>query len=322
MSDSKVRIGVVGAGRWGPNLIRNFHLNSRSLVAAVADRNPERLALIRERHGAGVALIEDVDELIADESIDAVVICTPTETHYEFARKTLEAGKHVFVEKPLARTSEECQHLIELARLKGLVLFVGHVFVYNPAIRAVGKLIAQGWFGKIFHMQVTRTNLGPVRGDVSALWDLAPHDLSILQYWLGEMPKTVSAVGGCYLNAGIEDTVFATYRFRDGLLANVHVSWLNPKKEREITIVGEKMMLDWDDMSIERPVRIYDKSVSFFPDIKVGEPLKAECEAFLNALGDPKTSLSSGEHGKLVVDALVATERSIKDHGREVVITL
>ena len=342
----KVNIGVIGAGRWGPNLIRNFQSDAGSRVLAVADQSEVRLNVIRERY-PDVAVSNSADDLFKNKDIDAVVICTPTATHYELAKRALESGKHVFVEKPLAKSSVECESLIALSKKAGKVLFVGHVFVYNASIQVVREHIRNGALGKIYHVQITRTNLGPVRSDVNALWDLASHDLSILHYWLGELPSRVSAVGGRFLNANIEDTVFATYTFPNNLLANIHVSWLNPKKVREITVVGEKKMLVWDDMNLDKPVQIYDKKITidklvadrpdnsivdtfvgfrasihegetFVPKVGVNEPLTAECHAFLKAIKDPATSLSTGEHGRVVVQALEATDISMRENGAEV----
>ena len=341
----KVRIGVLGAGRWGPNLIRNFHSDPASTVVAVADSNRSRLELLKERYG-DVRLTTSSGEVIGSDDVDAVVICTPTATHFELASKALKAGKHVFVEKPLAREVKECETLIRLASKARRVLFVGHVFVYNAGVQAVREYIRKGALGKIFHIQVRRTNLGPVRTDVSALWDLASHDLSILDYWLGEMPTKVSAVGGRFLSGDLEDTVFATYTFPSKTLANIHVSWLSPKKVREITVVGSKKMLVWNDMQLERPLELCDLSITVdsvsgepagevvdtfqafrssihegetvVPKIALNEPLSAECKAFLKALKDPKSSLSGGLEGKRVVQALVATDASIWKNGREV----
>ncbi|MBI3556949.1 MAG: Gfo/Idh/MocA family oxidoreductase [Deltaproteobacteria bacterium] len=345
----KLRIGVIGAGRWGPNLIRNFHSDPASVVVMVADQSTVRLQVLKERY-PDIAVTESADEVFANPAIDAIVICTPTATHHELARKALENGKNVFVEKPLARTVAECDALVALAEKARKILFVGHIFVYNASIQVIREHIRKGDLGKIFHVQITRTNLGPVRNDVSALWDLASHDLSILQYWLGEMPVRVSAVGGRFLSNKLEDTVFATYTFANNLLANIHVSWLNPKKVREITVVGEKKMLVWDDMNLDKPVQIYDKKITidsdqatgadrsivdtfagfrasihegetFVPKIGVNEPLAAECKAFLRAVKDPSTSLSTGYQGKLVVQALAATDLSLKENGREISIS-
>lgn len=337
-----LRLAVLGAGRWGPNLIRNFYTNTRSQVTWVVDLDESRHQKIREKY-PDVRVSTNVRDVLEADNVDGVVVCTPTETHYELTKQILNADKHVFVEKPLATEVEQCRELTELAESKNKTLFVGHVFVYNAGIQAVKKYIDNGSLGKVLYFHINRTNLGPVRTDVNALWDLAPHDLSILEYWLGKPAKSVSATGACFLNAPIEDAVFATYRFDDNVFANLHVSWLNPKKVREIVIVGEKKMLIWDDMNLQHPVHIYDKTVEYknqnqddlpdtfmgfrnsihegdtiIPKINLNEPLSAECVAFLDAVENPASSLSSGTHGKNVVAALQATQASMRERSVEI----
>jgi predicted dehydrogenase len=341
MMNNKIRLGIIGAGRWGPNLIRNFHTHPETQVVAVADRIESRQKLIQEKYPEiQVSGLED--NVLNNPNVDAVVICTPTNTHFELAQKALQNKKHVFVEKPLAQTTKECNALVELAEKVGKTLFVGHIFVYNAGIQAVRRYIKSGELGKINYIHATRTNLGPVRNDVNALWDLAPHDLSIFNYWLDASPTKVSATGACYLNPKIEDVVFATYTFPGNILANVHVSWLNPKKIREIVIVGEKKMLLWDDMDLSSPIRLYDKKISvdkpeetvvvdtfvgfrtsifegdtIIPKIQLNEPLSAECAVFIKAIKDPNTSLSTGRDGAMVVSALEATDESMRLQGKE-----
>jgi len=338
-----VRVGVIGAGHWGPNIIRNFMVNSNSEVIAVADKLEARLEIIRERC-PGVEVTLSADEVILRPDIDAVVICTPTATHFDLAKRALEQGKHVFVEKPLATNVKDCEVLVDLAREVRRTLFVGHVFVYSASIQAVKEILMKKELGKIHYVTARRTNLGPIRYDVSSLWDLAPHDIAILKYWFDEMPTQVSAIGGCYLNDKLQDAVFATYGFESGILANLHVSWLSPKKIREIVIVGEEKMLIWDDMDLNYPIRIFDKKIvmtkgsefvdtfaSFranvvegdttYPRVVMNEPLAAECGAFLSAIDNPSLSMSSGEDGRDVVRAICAAEVSLKERGREIAIT-
>ena len=188
--------------------------------------------------------------IIGDGEIACTVIATPLATHFPLAKQSLESGKHVFVEKPLATTTKECEELIAIAEKKNLILFVGHTFKYNAGIRAAKAYIDSNELGKIYLIDASRTNLGPVRYDANALWDLAAHDISIFSYWLGETPKSVSTNGGCYLNKYVEDVVYATFTYRDYIIAHVHASWLNPRKIREITVVGEKKMLVWNDMNL------------------------------------------------------------------------
>ncbi len=347
----KKKIGIIGVGHWGPNFVRNFHTHLKSTVAMVSDTNTKRLELIAERY-PDIKLTQTADEVISHPDLDAVVICTPTVTHYELTKKALEKGKSVFVEKPLATDYKECKELVTLAEKAKRLLFVGHIFVYNKSIQTVKKYIDQGELGHIYYIYATRTNLGPVRQDVSALWDLAPHDISIFQYWLGCTPDKVSARGGHFLSTSREDVGFATYHYPSkslgtgqdsSILANIHVSWLSPKKVREIVIVGEKKMLVWDDMDITNPIRIYDKKIvvdnppqnqlvdsfmgfrasiqegdTLMPKIQMNEPLSAECTAFLEALDDPSKSLSNGRHGADVVKVLQATDLSMQKGGAEV----
>jgi len=337
----EITIGVIGAGRWGPNLIRNFNSDPRATVIMVSDKLSARLKLIKERH-SDIAVTEFAEEIIKNPKIDAVVISTPTSTHFELAKMALQNGKHVFVEKPLATTVDECETLVKLAVSLNRVLFVGHIFVYNAGIQAVKKYIQSGELGSIHYIHSTRTNLGPIRTDVNALWDLGTHDVSIFNYWLGEAPLKVSAIGNCFLNPKVEDVVFATYSYPKNILTNIHVSWLNPKKVREIVVVGEKKMLMWDDMDIQNPIRLYDKKVTLdkpedtmvdtfigfrasiyegdttIPKISLNEPLAAECTAFLKAVREPSSSLSDGIKGTEVVKAIVAANRSLIERGREV----
>ena len=341
LKSEQLHIAIAGVGHWGPNLIRNFYTSKRSHITAVCDRDAKRLDLIKSAY-PDIAVTASFDDLIKDDKVDAIVIATPTETHFELARKSLAAGKHVFVEKPIATNKQECDELLDLARRNKLHLFVGHVFVYNAGITAVKKYIESQELGTIYYVNLTRTNLGPIRTDVNAFWDLAPHDISILNYWFPEKPETVNAVGAVYLNKGVEDTVYATYRYADGMIANIHTSWLHPKKVREITVIGEKKMIVWNDMELNNPIKVYDKNITFIkdedqlidtfsrflanihegdtllPKIRLNEPLKAECEAFLDVILNDDNSYSSGLHGAHVVNAILAAEKSILAAGREV----
>ena len=257
---STVRLAIVGAGHWGPNLINNFDTSQRSEVRCVVDRDTVRLAAVAERF-PHVSTTSDLDRALADEAIDAVVVATPTQTHFELARRALEHGKHVLVEKPLTHSVETSVELCKLAEKVDRVLMVGHVFVYNSAARQVKEYITSGELGRIYYISMVRTNLGPIRVDVDAAWDLAAHDISLASYWLDSDPLSVSAVGGAWINEGIADAVFATLRYADDVLVNLHASWLNPRKARDITVVGEKKMLTFDDVSLSEPLRLYDKQV-------------------------------------------------------------
>jgi predicted dehydrogenase len=340
MPDGVVGVAVFGAGHWGPNLIRNFDNRERSRVLWVVDRDPGRLAQVRSRF-PDVQVADTIDGALADSRVDAVVVATPTSTHYELARAALDRGKHVLVEKPIATTTAHGEALCALAEERGVVLMVGHVFLYNPGVRRVKDYIDAGELGPVHYVAMVRTNLGPVRVDVNAAWDLAAHDLSIVNYWLDAEPQTVGATGGAWINTGIEDAVFATLRYPNEVLVNLHVSWLNPRKARDITVVGERRMLTFDDMNLGEPLRIYDKQVaetrvtatyvdsfaSFrasvregditIPRVALGEPLKAECDHFVECVARRTAPLTGGRSGVAVVRALEAMQRSMRAGGRQ-----
>jgi predicted dehydrogenase len=336
-----LRVAVVGVGHWGPNLVRKLHQAPSSVVALVVETSPQRRALTRDRF-PGINTSAHVEDALKDATIDAVVIATPTHTHFDLAKQALEAGKHVLVEKPISVEREEAEALVALARQHQRILMVGHVFLYNNAIREVKRRLDGGELGALHYISMVRTNLGPIRTDVNAAWDLAAHDIAIANYWLDAEATSASAVGGAFVNAGVEDTVFATLRYPGEILVNLHVSWLNPRKVRNITVVGDKKMLTFDDMNLTEPVRIYDKRVtdertradfvdsfaSFrasvrdgditIPQVTLGEPLRAECDAFIDAIVTQQPPLSSGETGVAVVRALAAMRRSMDARGVEV----
>ncbi len=335
-----IRVAVLGAGEWGPNLIRNFHNKQTSEVVWIIDRDAARLEEVHARF-PDVQVGENADQALRDPSVHAVVVATPTSTHYALAKEALERGKHVLVEKPLTTEVKQGLGLLELATSQQLVLMVGHVFVYNPAIRKVKEYLDTGHLGKVYYVSMVRTNLGPIRLDVNAAWDLAAHDLSIVNYWLDAQPLSVSAIGGTWINQGIEDAVFAILRYPQGVLVNLHASWLNARKARDITVVGERRMLTFDDTNLNEPLRIYDKRVTdvrtrptyvdsfasfrasvrkgnvIVPKVPFGEPLAAQCAHFLECIVSGKQPFSGGREGIAVVRALEAMQRSIRAGGRE-----
>lgn len=336
-----IRVAVVGAGHWGPNLISNFHVNTQSEVAWVVDRDASRLEAVRARF-PGVETGEEVDPVLDDPEVDAVVIATPTSTHFELARAALSAGKHVLVEKPLAHSVECAEALCRLAEESDKILMVGHVFVYNAAAQRAKQYLAEGELGRVYYLSMVRTNLGPIRVDVNAAWDLAAHDVSLASYWLDAEPLCAAAVGGAWINSGIEDAVFATLRYPGDVLVQLHASWLHPRKSREITVVGERRMLTFDDLNLSEPLRIYDKQVmeerssvpfvdsfaSFrmsvsegnitVPRVTGNEPLRNECEHFIDCITSGKVPLSGSSEGLSVVKALHAISCSLTQGGREV----
>lgn len=335
-----IGVAVVGVGQWGPNLVRNFHEHPRSRLVWLIDRDDARLNRVAE-HYPSVSRSGDASDAFADDAVDAVVISTPTTTHYDIARTALEMGKHVLVEKPLTTSVAQAERLVTMAADVGRVLMVGHVFLYNEAIQRVKRYLTEGSLGRLYYISMVRTNLGPIRVDVNAAWDLAAHDIAIANWWLDAEPATVSGIGGNWINPGLEDAVFAALRYPNDVLVKIDASWLNPRKVRDITIVGEKRMLTVDDMNLTEPLRIYDKGVSderivpdfvdtfasfrastregdiSVPRVPTGEPLRAECEHFLECIEFRKRPLSGGPEGTAVVRALEALDRSIADGGRE-----
>ncbi len=335
-----INVAVLGAGHWGPNLIRNFNDAERSRVAWVSDLDADRLAAVGRRY-PGVSLTADASQAIADPAVDAVVVATPTRTHYALVRAALESGKHVFVEKPLTANLGEAEELAALAERTRRVLLVDHVFLYNPAVRQTKAYLDAGELGGVRYVSCVRTNLGPVRVDVNASWDLAAQDVAILDYWLGALPLQVAARGGTWLNAGIEDAVFAVLRYPGNVLAHLHCSWLHPRKTREITVVGDRKMLRYDDLDFVEPLRLYDKHVAeertkaafvdtiegfrsivrdgdvLIPRVQMGEPLRAACERFLDCIERDEKPLTDGRLGANVVRVLEAIERSIRGGGAE-----
>jgi predicted dehydrogenase len=337
-----IGIAVIGAGRWGPHLIRNFASDSRSTVEWVVEVDASRRVQVADRF-PGLRVTDDMSAVLGDESVQGVIVATPSATHHGVVSEALSAGKHVLVEKPLATNLDDARELDEHARARGLILMVGHVFLFNPAIRAAADIIRSGDLGEVHYLSMLRTNLGPVRSDSNAAWDLASHDISIANYWLDAVPESVSANGGSFLNPGIEDVVFGTLRYASGVLVHIHASWLNPRKSRFITAVGSSQMLTVNDMDITEPLRIYDKGVAkveftpvgvqdtyaqfrsqirdgqvTIPVVSAGEPLTAECSSFLDRIDGGSDTVSNGTTGVDVVRVLAAMDRSMSSNAMEV----
>jgi predicted dehydrogenase len=329
------KIGVIGCGEWGPNHVRNFSSLAESEIVAVADARDDRLARIAADFPS-VVRFRDAAALLAAPGLDAVVVATPAKTHYAIVRAAIEAGKHVLCEKPLCTTVEESEALVKLAHERAIVLMVGYVFLFNPGIRKLKAIIADRSLGRIFYLVSRRTGLGPIRGDVSAIWDLAAHDVSIANFLLDAMPTDVSAVGQAYLQNGIDDLGFLTLRYPNDVIANIQVSWLDPKKVREITVVGQERMACWNELVSPGPVTIFDKGVVRSPrryadfgefqlltregDITIPrvvseEPLRVQARAFLDALESGEVTLGHGRHAIDVARVLDAATRSMLAHG-------
>jgi predicted dehydrogenase len=332
-----IRAAVVGLGYWGPNLVRNLHELPGAEVAAVCDARPDRLASITDRYPA-IRGVQDLDAILEDRDIDAVVLATPVSTHYELADRALHAGKHVFVEKPLAASGTEATALLETAAQRGLVLMPGHTFLYSPPVDTIRALIESGELGDIYFVSSSRVNLGLHQADVSVVWDLGPHDFSILRYWLGETPSRVSAMSrGCIL-PNVPDVTFVNMEYPSGAVAHVELSWLAPSKLRRTTVVGSRKMAVYDDTSNE-PVRLFDSGVMVpdpetfgeyrltyrtgdivSPHVAAAEPLSLEMADFCEAIRSGSTPRSSAELGVEVVRIIEAVDDSLAAGGAPVVL--
>lgn len=332
---SSVRVGVIGCGYWGPKLIRNFAELPQAELVAISDLRKDRL---KEMHAAypDAELFSDYRQML-ESDIDAVAIVTPVSSHFRIASDCLSQGKHVLVEKPLVSSSEQGEALIELAERGGLVLMVGHTFEHNPAVEVLRELVLSEELGEVYYVNATRVNLGIFQKDINVMWDLAPHDLSILLYVLGVPPDAVSAKGSAFVQPGVHDVAYLTLRFPKGIMAHVHVSWLDPCKVRAITVVGSKKMVVYDDVEPLEKIRIYDKGVviptdssSFgefqlsyrygnisIPYIPLVEPLKVECSHFLDCILHGLCPKSNGHVGLRVVRILETAQKSISNGGME-----
>lgn len=326
-----VNAGVIGLGYWGPNLLRNIYANGRSGRIVMCDADSERLNRMKSRY-PDLDYTSSSDEVIGDDDLDAVVIATDVSSHYPLAKKALKAGKHVFVEKPFAASMEQAKELVELGREKNLVTMVGHTFMFSPPVMKVKEIVDSGELGDIHFITSNRVNLGLHQKDVSVIWDLAPHDFSMLFYWLGEEPSEVSAFGHAYVLDGIPDVAFINLAFPGGAIGNVQVSWLAPSKLRRTVLVGSNKMLVYDDTEPIEKIKIYDKGVELIepesfgeyqltyrtgdivsPKIGTAEPLASEMEEFLRSIETGQKPRSSGEDGLAVVRALEMAEYSLRN---------
>ena len=324
-------IGVVGLGYWGPNLARNFDRLPGCELAWLCDASEGAL----ERFGAafpGVRTTSSVTDLLDDDTLDAIVLATPVPAHADMARQVLDAGKHCFVEKPLAQSVEEAEGVVEAARAAGRVLMVGHLLEYHPGVEHLSRLVDSGELGQVRYIYSNRLNLGQLRRDENALWSLGAHDVSVILRLAGEEPYECRAVGESYVNEGVEDVVFCFLRFPSGLAAHMHLSWLDPHKERRFTVVGSKRMATFDDMELERKLTIYDKGFDekyesygeyiarsgdiFSPRVANEEPLRIECRHFLECVATGAAPRSDGEAGLRVVRVLETLQQSLQESTR------
>lgn len=332
-SSTPVRVGQIGFGYWGPNIARNLAQMPETELVAVADMNPEARARAAQLH-PGVSTVASAQDLLDDPRIEAVVVAAPARTHYPLAKEALSAGKHVFVEKPLAMSLAHAQELATLARERDKVLMVGHVFEYNPAVHYIKQALTRGDLGDVYYMYSRRVNLGRVQSDINALWSIAPHDVSIALFLLEQMPVAVSCQGAACLNGQVEDVVFLTLHFPGQVLCHIHASWLDPSKQRKLTLVGSKRMIVYDDVAAEGKIRIYDKGVYrrgdpiygeyqyrlhsgdiLMPRIDMREPLREELADFARAIRTGEPPLADAENGVRVVAVLTAGQKSLEQGG-------
>ena len=337
MTADKVRVGVVGLGYWGPNLARNFDRLPSAELAYCCDLDEANLAKARELYPSTI-VTDRYEDLLADDDLDAIVVATSVPTHYPLGKKALEAGKHTFIEKPIALKAADAQDLLTTADDYGVKLMVGHLLEYHPAVRKLKELVDDGSLGKVFYVYANRLNLGKVRTDENALWSFAPHDISVLNFLIGEEPEEVSARGECYLQDGVEDVVFGYIKYPSGVVGHLHVSWLDPHKSRKITVVGSEKMVVFDDMEADRKVTVYDKGATttrtkfdsygefvtlHFGDIhipRIGneEPLRVEAQHFVDCIANDAPVLSDGRDALNVVRVLDAMARSLHNGGQPV----
>jgi predicted dehydrogenase len=334
-------IGVVGLGYWGPNLARNFNQLQGCGVKALCDLDPSRLGKIAPLY-PGVARFSSFEAMLQDVDLDAVAVATPVPHHYPVAKAALLAGKHVLVEKPFAASVAECEELIELAQRRGLTLMVGHTFLYSAPIQMIKKIIDSGELGEVRYINSQRLNLGLFQKDINVVWDLAPHDISIILHLLGRTPDFVNCQGNAHITPGIEDVSNLSLSFQSGQFATIQSSWLEPRKVRQMTIVGTRKMIVYDDIQPMEKIRIYDTRIerpphydtfgefhysyhygdSYLPYIEQSEPLRQMCQHFIDRILDGNPALSCGERGLEVLRILEASSQSLKSNGAAVDISV
>jgi predicted dehydrogenase len=334
----QMKVGLIGYGYWGPNLLRNLHETDGVEITRCVDLRPDRRASASKRY-PGLQVSDDAEEIFRDPEISAVAIATPVSTHFELAKRALEASKHVLIEKPITRTTAEAEALIHLAQGKGLVLMVDHTFIYTGAVRKLKQMIEAGELGELYYLDSVRVNLGLFQHDIDVIWDLAPHDLSILTYLITEKPDYVSAVGADHTGRGMVDVAYLTLHFANNFIAHFHVNWLSPVKVRQNLIGGSRRMVVYDDMEPSEKVRVYDRGIQvtsqdgvykalvdyrmgdmWSPKLELREALSVECEHFVDCVRSKKTPRSDGESGLAVVKILEAASKSIANDGCRIAI--
>jgi predicted dehydrogenase len=333
----QIKVGVVGCGYWGPNLIRNFRALPGCNLKMMCDVSQERLSHLKSLYPE-VEGETDFSHMLNGAGLDAVVIATSVKHHFPMAKASLQAGKHTFIEKPMAASAEQCEELVEIAEKKGLVLMVGHTFLYSPAVRKIKEIVEWGDLGEIRYICARRLNLGLFQKDINVAWDLAPHDISIILHIMEEPPLSVNCRGSAHVTPGIEDVTTMCLNFRNNRSAIIQSSWLDPRKTREMTIVGSKRMIVYDDVAQIEKIKIYDARVErpphydtfgefhyayhygdmYVPYIKQEEPLKSECQHFLDCIREGISPLTNGKQGLELVRILEASSLSLKQGGAPV----
>jgi len=336
-SNKPINVAVIGCGYWGPNLIRNFKTLPECNVKTVCDLDKDRLSHMKALY-PDVETTTEFDRVVKDPAVDAIVVAVPVRYHFEISKAVLEAGKHVFIEKPMASSVNECKELLKLSIRENLILMLGHTFIYSPPVRKVKEIIDCGDVGDIQYISSRRLNLGLFQSDINVAWDLAPHDISIILHILGQVPVSVNCQGKAHFNSEIEDVTNMTLNFANGGFATIQSSWLDPIKIREMTFVGSRRMLVYDDLEPIEKIKIYDKRVEtpphydtfaefhysyhhgdmYSPYINQYEPLKRGCQEFLNCIKTGAKPESSGWEGLQVVQILEATSKSLKAGGAKI----
>lgn len=332
-----LNVAVIGCGYWGPNLVRNFNSLSECEVTTVCDVCVDRLTHMQKLY-PHLKTASDTNEVFNNVNVDAVAIATPVKYHYDLALKTLQAGKHAFIEKPMASSVAECRELLDLAQAKDLTLMVGHTFIYSPPVRKIKEIVDSGDLGGIQYVSSRRLNLGLYQKDINVTWDLAPHDISIILHVLNDTPVSVNCQGKAHVSKGVEDVCNMTINFSNGGFCTIQSSWLDPNKIREMTFVGEKRMLVYNDLEPIEKIKIYDKRVekpphydtfadfhysyhygdTYSPYLKQFEPLKEECQHFIDCINTKCKSMTGGLEGLKVVQILSAASESLKQNGAAV----
>jgi len=330
-----INIGIIGYGYWGPNIVRNFSSTDGAKVLSLCDRNQQAMERARKTY-PHIAVTADCSDILTSPDIDAVAVITPVATHFELAKKALENGKHVFVEKPFTATVAQAEELIALAEKKQRIIMVDHTFIFTGAVKKIKQLIDEKVLGDLYYYDSIRVNLGLFQPDVNVIWDLAPHDFSIMDFLVDEKPAAVSACGKAHVN-GLEDTAYVTVQFQNNMIAHFNVNWLSPVKVRTTLIGGEKKMLLWNDLEADEKIKVYDKGIDVknretaynlrvnyrsgdmhAPRVEQVEALKLEAEYFVQCAARGERPINDGEAGLRVVKLLEACSESIKQSGKEI----